>query len=89
MPVHFRPLNKKLKEDAEVVVIGGGALGTSIAYHLAKAGVKDVVLLEKSELTAGSTWHAVSTGISKHSGSFYQSVTAGGINLNSYLMGKV
>ena len=34
-------------------------MGTSIAYHLAKKGIKDVVLLEKSELTAGSTWHAV------------------------------
>ena len=53
-------LNKHLKEDAEVVIIGGGVLGTSIAYHLAKQGIKDVVLLEKSELTAGSTWHAVS-----------------------------
>ena len=52
-------LNKHLKEDAEVVIIGGGVLGTSIAYHLAKKGMKDVVLLEKSELTAGSTWHAV------------------------------
>lgn len=51
-------LNKHLKEDAEVVIIGGGVLGTSIAYHLAKKGLKDVVLLEKSELTAGSTWHA-------------------------------
>lgn len=53
------PLNKRLKEDAEAVVIGGGALGTSIAYHLAKGGMKDVILLEKSELTAGSTWHSV------------------------------
>ena len=56
-------LSKRLKETAEVVVIGGGCVGTSIAYHLAKAGMKDVVLLEKSELTAGSTWHAVSTCI--------------------------
>ena len=54
-----KPLNKRLREDAEVVVIGGGALGTSIIYHLAKGGMKDVVLLEKSELTAGSTWHSV------------------------------
>ena len=36
-------------------------MGTSIAYHLAKAGMKDVMLLEKTELTAGSTWHAVSS----------------------------
>lgn len=43
---------------ADVVVIGGGAVGTSVAYHLARFGVKKVVLLEKSELTAGSTWHA-------------------------------
>ena len=56
----FPPLNKKLKDEAETVIIGGGCVGTSIAYHLAKQGQKDVVLLEKSELTAGSTWHAVS-----------------------------
>ena len=45
-------------EKAGAVIVGGGALGTSLAYHLAKAGVENVVLLEKSELTAGSTWHA-------------------------------
>ena len=43
---------------ARVVIIGGGAVGTSALYHLAKAGWKDCVLLEKNELTAGSTWHA-------------------------------
>ena len=53
-------MNRKLKDEAETVIIGGGCVGTSIAYHLAKQGMKDVVLLEKSELTAGSTWHAVS-----------------------------
>lgn len=51
-------LNKKLKDTSECVIIGGGIMGTSIAYHLAKGGMKDVVLLEKTELTAGSTWHA-------------------------------
>ncbi|XP_070543169.1 dimethylglycine dehydrogenase, mitochondrial-like isoform X2 [Ptychodera flava] len=51
-------LQKRVKDDADTVIIGGGALGTSTAYHLAKAGIKDVVLLEKSELTAGATWHA-------------------------------
>ncbi len=43
---------------AEVVIIGGGCVGASTALHLARAGVTDVVLLEKNELTAGSTWHA-------------------------------
>ena len=43
---------------ARVVVIGGGVVGTSTLYHLAKAGWSDCVLLEKNELTAGSTWHA-------------------------------
>jgi len=43
---------------AEVVVVGGGVIGTSIAYHLTKAGVGDVLLLERHQLTAGTTWHA-------------------------------
>lgn len=52
-------LGKRWKDTADTVIIGGGCVGVSVAYHLAKGGVKDVVLLEKSELTAGSTWHAV------------------------------
>lgn len=52
-------LGKRWKDSAETVIIGGGCVGVSLAYHLAKGGMKDVVLLEKSELTAGSTWHAV------------------------------
>jgi sarcosine oxidase subunit beta len=44
-----------VKRQAEVVVIGGGVIGTSIAYHLARAGVRDVVLVERDELAAGST----------------------------------
>lgn len=43
---------------ARIVVIGGGAIGCSIAYHLAKLGERDVVVLEKAALTHGSTWHA-------------------------------
>jgi len=43
---------------ARVVIIGGGVVGVSVLYHLAKAGWADCVLLEKNELTAGSTWHA-------------------------------
>jgi dimethylglycine dehydrogenase len=47
-----------METHARVVVIGGGVTGCAILYHLAKAGWKDVVLLERKELTAGSTWHA-------------------------------
>jgi 4-methylaminobutanoate oxidase (formaldehyde-forming) len=43
---------------ARVVIIGGGIAGVSIAYHLAKMGERDIVLLDKGELTSGSTWHA-------------------------------
>jgi dimethylglycine dehydrogenase len=47
-----------MKTHAQAVVIGGGLVGCSILYHLAKLGWKDVVLLERDELTSGSTWHA-------------------------------
>ena len=43
---------------ARVVIIGGGAVGVSSLYHLARSGWTDCVLLEKNELTSGSTWHA-------------------------------
>ena len=43
---------------ARVVIIGGGVIGCSVAYHLAKLGWKDVVLLERKQLTSGTTWHA-------------------------------
>ena len=46
-----------MKTHVKALVVGGGAVGTSIAYHLAKAGW-DTMLLERDELTAGSTWHA-------------------------------
>lgn len=48
----------ELPKTARVVIIGGGVVGASTLYHLAKAGWTDCVLLEKNELTAGSTWHA-------------------------------
>ena len=47
-----------MRTHAQAVVIGGGLAGCSILYHLAKLGWRDVVLLERSELTSGSTWHA-------------------------------
>ena len=48
-----------MKDQAQIVIIGGGIFGTSVAYHLAKAGCTDVILLEKGELTSGTTFHSV------------------------------
>ncbi len=73
-----------MKTHARAVVVGGGAVGTSIAYHLAKAGW-DTVLLERDELTSGSTWHAAgllplfnmgyaTTHIHDYSVKFYQDI---------------
>jgi dimethylglycine dehydrogenase len=47
-----------MKTHAKAIVIGGGVVGCSVLYHLAKAGWKDIVLIERSELTSGSSWHA-------------------------------
>ena len=47
-----------LPSSAQVVIIGGGIVGCSIAYHLASLGVSDVLLIEQNQLTAGTTWHA-------------------------------
>tara|TARA_B100000035_G_scaffold279146_1_gene258575 strand:- start:878 stop:3307 length:2430 start_codon:yes stop_codon:yes gene_type:complete len=47
-----------VKRQTEAVIIGGGVIGCSIAYHLAKLGMTDVMLLERQELTSGSSWHA-------------------------------
>ena len=51
-------MEKKLPNSTKVVVIGGGVVGCSVAYHLAKFGWKDTILLERDQLTSGTTWHA-------------------------------
>lgn len=51
-------MSKPVPSKASAVVIGGGVAGCSVAYHLAKLGWKDVVLLERKQLTSGTTWHA-------------------------------
>ena len=51
-------IERSLKPNVQVVVVGGGVVGASILYHLARAGIIDSLLLERNELTSGSTWHA-------------------------------
>ncbi|QIE44297.1 FAD-dependent oxidoreductase [Pseudohalocynthiibacter aestuariivivens] len=74
-----------MQTQVKALVVGGGAVGTSIAYHLAKAGWDDVMLLERDELTSGSTWHAAgllplfnmsyaTTHIHKYSVDFYKTL---------------
>jgi 4-methylaminobutanoate oxidase (formaldehyde-forming) len=51
-------MRKELPDRARVVIVGGGVIGCSVAYHLAHLGWKDIVLLERDRLTSGTTWHA-------------------------------
>ncbi|MBW7998537.1 MAG: FAD-binding oxidoreductase, partial [Candidatus Glassbacteria bacterium] len=51
-------MSEKLPSTAQVVIIGGGIIGCSVAFHLTKLGMRDVVLLERRNLTCGTTWHA-------------------------------
>ena len=51
-------MNSPIPSEAKVVIVGGGIVGCSVAYHLAKLGWKDVVLLEQNQLGGGTTWHA-------------------------------
>jgi len=90
-----------LKTHVKALVVGGGAVGTSIAYHLAKAGWADVMLLERDELTSGSTWHAAgllplfnmsfaTTHIHKYSVDFYKTLEAEtGLNAGFYVVGNL
>ena len=72
----------ELPSHARVVIIGGGIMGCGLAYHLAHEGWTDVVLLEKAELTSGSTWHAA--GQITHSTSSYTLGSCVGYNIELY-----
>jgi len=90
-----------MKSHVKALVVGGGAVGTSIAYHLARAGWDDVMLLERDELTSGSTWHAAgllplfnmsyaTTHIHKYSVEFYKSLEAEtGLNAGFSIVGNL
>ena len=89
-----------MKTHVKALVVGGGAVGTGIAYHLAKAGW-DTMLVERDELTAGSTWHAAgllplfnmgyaTTHIHKYSVDFYKGLEAEtGLNPGFYVVGNL
>ena len=51
-------MSKGIPDRAQVVIIGGGIIGASVAYHLTKRGISDVIVLEQGQLTGGTTWHA-------------------------------
>ncbi|WP_293443496.1 FAD-dependent oxidoreductase [Planktotalea sp.] len=90
-----------MKTNVKALVVGGGAVGTSIAYHLAKAGWDDVMLLERDELTSGSTWHAAgllplfnmsfaTTHIHQYSVDFYKELEAEtGLNAGFAVVGNL
>lgn len=78
----------QLPSHTQVVIIGGGVIGCSVAYHLTKLGWNDVLLLERSQLTSGTTWHAAglveaggffdetTVGMAKYTRELYQSLEA-------------
>ncbi len=80
-------MSNTLPKKAQVVIIGGGVIGCSVAYHLAKLGYTDIVLLERKKLTSGTTWHAAGlvgqmrsslnlTQMVKYSGNLYETLEA-------------
>jgi dimethylglycine dehydrogenase len=90
-----------MKSHVKALVVGGGAVGTSIAYHLARAGWEDVMLLERDELTSGSTWHAAgllplfnmgyaTSHIHDYSVKFYKTLEdETGLNAGFYVVGNL
>ncbi len=90
-----------MKTQVKALVVGGGAVGTSIAYHLARAGWDDVMLLERDELTSGSTWHAAgllplfnmgyaTSHIHDYSVKFYKTLEEEtGLNAGFYVVGNL
>ncbi|PZX16200.1 dimethylglycine dehydrogenase [Palleronia aestuarii] len=90
-----------MKTQVKALVVGGGAVGVSVAYHLARAGWSDVMLIERDELTSGSTWHAAgllpyfnmsyaTTWIHDYSIKFYKTLEEEtGLNAGFYVVGNL
>ncbi|WP_457648354.1 GcvT family protein [Profundibacter sp.] len=90
-----------MKTEVKALIVGGGAIGTAIAYHLARAGWNDVMLIERDELTSGSTWHAAgllplfnmsyaTSHIHKYSVDFYKTLEAEtGLNAGFAVVGNL
>lgn len=70
-----------MRTHAQVVIVGGGIMGASLLYHLAKEGWTDCVLVEKAELTSGSTWHAAGLIAHLSSSLSLAKITSYGVNL--------
>src|SRR3546814_15134569 len=57
-PIRETAVSERLPQHAQIVIIGGGSVGCSVAYHLTRLGRRDVALLEQGRLSSGTTWHA-------------------------------
>src|SRR5579871_3030419 len=80
-------MSAAFRSKAEIIIVGGGVAGVSIAYHLGKLGISDVVLCERKQLTCGTTWHAAGlvtqlrqsrnmTELAKYTGELFTSLEA-------------
>jgi len=80
-------MGNSFRSKAEVLIVGGGVAGVSVAYHLAKLGITDVLLCERKQLTCGTTWHAAGlvtqlratrnmTELAKYTGELFKSLEA-------------
>ena len=93
-------MQDQIPDQAQVVVVGGGVAGCSIAYHLSELGIRDVLLLERHQLTSGTSWHAaglvmqlrstrVMTEISRYAVELYSKLEADGLPTGLRLTGSL
>jgi 4-methylaminobutanoate oxidase (formaldehyde-forming) len=85
---YFQNREKYMQNQARVVIIGGGITGCSIAYHLAKLGWTDVMLVDKGELTSGSTWHAAGLVTQFHTSPTLMRMRIYSVNLYRHLQAE-